>query len=500
MSRPGGFHFQEKFMPPPGGPGRGLAAAPDDEPNSTRTWNSITNDSFRMYAGSQLVPVVRRNEVSERERQAYQLGPAHQDPEDSDEDDFHDAHEDPDFDLFNSEGEHPIAAPPREQGYQSFEFPQAFAAHTNQNAAFQPQPQQPNGLEYAMDLTGDDSEHADAGYEAKEADFDQFALPDGDFRDLGFDLNQHRGDEEEQQPAQGQEYQVDGGFSFNEVPRQYQEDNLYGDDVPNEQPQQYQGVRINATRPSPEQSHNTISQDSCDQDTEMADTPNAPQEEDDLFGNTFGAIRDEVADADSDIEEVDSATFTATLKSKRLAVDASEANRGIQQRSSTPPLPTGFSHKDLARPSPPHRQRDHPAKDVYGRPWNGRNKPGPDVDRDLSPFLRAHFRFHTRVYDLVPRVPNWEDLDWNRRYWIAVLLEGKKAKTANSERDFVWMKGNRFSTVRTVTEKFLQTTLGDRSSVLMMGHELVQPQDTMEELDYFGDRLCVFRVLPAEHR
>ena len=32
-----------------------------------------------------------------------------------------------------------------------------------------------------------------------------------------------------------------------------------------------------------------------------------------------------------------------------------------------------------------------------------------------------------------------------------------------------------------------------------MGYEIVQPEDQMQELDYFADRLCVFRVLPSDH-
>lgn len=32
-----------------------------------------------------------------------------------------------------------------------------------------------------------------------------------------------------------------------------------------------------------------------------------------------------------------------------------------------------------------------------------------------------------------------------------------------------------------------------------MGYEIVKPEDQMRELDYFGDRLCVFRVLPMGH-
>lgn len=110
-----------------------------------------------------------------------------------------------------------------------------------------------------------------------------------------------------------------------------------------------------------------------------------------------------------------------------------------RRRMSTPPLPnpeliiTGAAIK---------KQPASPISNL--KSGEGRVRQGPGIDRDLSISLQKHFKFHDRVVRLVPRL-NAEDFDWSRRYWIAVLLLGKKAKNATSEKDFIWMKGNRLS-------------------------------------------------------
>lgn len=476
--------------------------------------NSTTSTQISMFPRQQLVPTVRRSEVSEEQRQAFITMPANNlDGEDSGDDDFHDAQEDPDYDFFNGFGANTQqnAAPPRDHQVGAFSFPQTYTAHTYQNAAPQ-QPQHSNGSGHVMDLTGDEEqEDTNFEYDQRHHEFDEVAIPDEDFRDLGFDLNQYQHEGAQQtadsshHQARGgfsfdqQPYQTRGGFSFDRQPQQHQQGQMNGNDFPHEQPQQQQEHQYDGNYASDDQLRNMGILHPNTEDM-GATSPNAPQDDDDLFASTFGSqTKDE--DADSDIEIVDAPAFDAALKAKGFAFDPSEHSNGcIRNRIPTLPLPTQSTPKSTTPETRPARKkREAPEKDVYGQPFDGRTKIGPDYDRDLSDHLRKHFRFHSKVYDLVPRVPHWEDLDWNRRYWIAVLLEGKKPKNANSERDFVWMKGNRFSTVRTVWEKYVQTTLADRSGVLVMGYEQVEMGDRMEELDYFGDRLCVFRVLQPGH-
>jgi hypothetical protein len=175
-------------------------------------------------------------------------------------------------------------------------------------------------------------------------------------------------------------------------------------------------------------------------------------------------------------EDANSAFSSGLSKKFVSGVHKTTIRNGSSDRhTSTPPATTNTS-----RPAPPPRRR-------------------PDVCRDIATDLVRHEKVHHRVQLLIPRLPNYENFDWTRRYWIAVLIEGKKIRNTTTEKDFVWMKGNRVTTVATVFHSYALAVMADPEDLaLVLGSEGVEMTDQMEELDYFNDRLVVFRAVRVE--
>ena len=71
----------------------------------------------------------------------------------------------------------------------------------------------------------------------------------------------------------------------------------------------------------------------------------------------------------------------------------------------------------------------------------------PNAQKDLSWNLRRLKKFYFRAKELIPRLPLAE-----HRYWIGVLNVGKNPDNFKCEKDFIWMKGNRKTTVETVSQ------------------------------------------------
>lgn len=210
----------------------------------------------------------------------------------------------------------------------------------------------------------------------------------------------------------------------------------------------------------------------------------------DLFAIAFGQKVAQKDDEDGEAKECNNDN----------TIQHDEGCKDTRRRLSTPPLPdpdlivTGSTTKKFSPTTTTGRK--------FVDKEEGRIREGPDIDRDLSQGLRNHWRFHDRVAHLIPRL-NAPDFDWSRRYWIAVLNHEKVAKNAKSEKDFVWMKGNRLSTGKTIWHRYVETAAADPdTTVLMLGHERLEMTDTMEECDFFGDRLVVLRAVegPAELR
>lgn len=136
------------------------------------------------------------------------------------------------------------------------------------------------------------------------------------------------------------------------------------------------------------------------------------------------------------------------------------------------------------------------AREVKDRPPKRKVTP-PNIKRSLAQDLVVHERLHVKVQQMIPSLSDSLFFDWSRRYWIAVLIGGKtSAKTTLSAKDFVWMKGNRFSTVATILESYAVATMTDPDSlVLLLGNESLVRKDQVQEMDYFNDRLVVFRAI-----
>ena len=56
------------------------------------------------------------------------------------------------------------------------------------------------------------------------------------------------------------------------------------------------------------------------------------------------------------------------------------------------------------------------------------------------------------------------------------------------------MKGNRLTTVETVWHMYQQTTATEQFT-LLLGHEKLELEDKVEELDYFNDKKIMFRAV-----
>ena len=113
---------------------------------------------------------------------------------------------------------------------------------------------------------------------------------------------------------------------------------------------------------------------------------------------------------------------------------------------------------------------------------------GPDDLRDVAKPIFREKRWHDKVAHLHPRVPLA-----SHRYWIGVLNPGMKSRSACKEEHFTWMKGNRFTTVETVSRVYAATTMHE--GVFIMGGERPEITDRMEELDLFNDKVVLFQVV-----
>ncbi|KAK4498106.1 hypothetical protein PRZ48_010762 [Zasmidium cellare] len=301
------------------------------------------------------------------------------------------------------------------------------------------------------------------------------------------------------------------------IQRQYKRDSAMADEDSDDEfvdaPEEITRGDLNMPPPPPSQDEILDVSDGQDDDDDEDTKSDAASE--DLWAKHFGGATTQKKD--DDVEDDDDTKSTAAaddlftqafVKGKTQKPDDEDSHdehasdtdshaKGCNttyRRPSTPPVPT----PDLTITGAVTKKSTPPKPDGPDKKEDGRIRLGPDIDRDLSVSLRMHFRFHDRVYNLVPRL-NAPDFEWSRRYWIAVLTHTKQAKNATNEKDFVWMKGNRLSTGKTILHKYAETTMVDvEATVLMLGHERLGERDTMEECDFFGDRLVVLRAVEVE--
>lgn len=154
-------------------------------------------------------------------------------------------------------------------------------------------------------------------------------------------------------------------------------------------------------------------------------------------------------------------------------VSSCDGTRG----ASTPPATPPPEHIQSSGTEPKSEPKSE------GRVWLG-----PDDLRDVAKPILREGRWHEKVAHLHPRVPLA-----SHRYWIGVLNPGHNPRNACKEEHFTWMKGNRLTTVETVSRVYAATTMLE-DVVFMMGGERPEIQDRMEELDLFNDKVVIFKV------
>ncbi|PIA95622.1 hypothetical protein CB0940_10754 [Cercospora beticola] len=116
---------------------------------------------------------------------------------------------------------------------------------------------------------------------------------------------------------------------------------------------------------------------------------------------------------------------------------------------------------------------------------------GPVIPRDFSKSFEAYHAFHVRALACRPEIPIPLA---SHRYWIAILYPTKKPRNAKSDKDFMWMKGNRFSTVCTIWHNFSLRTM-EEDFVLTCRGEVLDMKDQVQELDWFDNKFVVMRAV-----
>jgi hypothetical protein len=157
-----------------------------------------------------------------------------------------------------------------------------------------------------------------------------------------------------------------------------------------------------------------------------------------------------------------------------------DGTRGASTPPTTPPPEATQSSDNEVKSEPKSEPKAEPKSD--GKVWFG-----PDDLRDVPKAVLREKRWHEKVAHLHPRVPLA-----SHRYWIGILNPDTKPKNASKEEHFTWMKGNRLTTVETVSRVYAATTMLE--GVFMTGGERPELQDRMEELDLFNDKVVMFQV------
>lgn len=137
----------------------------------------------------------------------------------------------------------------------------------------------------------------------------------------------------------------------------------------------------------------------------------------DLFSTAFVDQPDAPEDSDEDEPP-------APIESTFIATEHTKGCTSSRGPSTPPPEKSRSSSAQLAGPRPPNPHRD--------LSWN----------------LRRLNRFYLRAKELIPRLPLAE-----HRYWIGVLSVKNKPDNFKDEKDFLWLKGNRMTTVETVSAR-----------------------------------------------
>ncbi|KAI7545298.1 hypothetical protein KC331_g6293 [Hortaea werneckii] len=216
---------------------------------------------------------------------------------------------------------------------------------------------------------------------------------------------------------------------------------------------------------------------------------------DDLFTTTFGAGDNGHAsedDGDDDgVENVKDQPKADRLETaaKDDHEDGCNHNRGV----STPPeSPSTKGKKAPASASYARQDANNKHSQNTARPCSSpptiEKEPRPDKD-EWRP-RKLHRKLHERAKACKPQLKLAE-----HRYLIAVASPERDASRCKDEKHFVWMKGNRMTTVETVWHEYRTAALIETFVLLLGNVEEVSFADQVQNLDYFNDKLILFRAV-----
>ncbi|KAI7208141.1 hypothetical protein KC333_g9240 [Hortaea werneckii] len=216
---------------------------------------------------------------------------------------------------------------------------------------------------------------------------------------------------------------------------------------------------------------------------------------DDLFTTTFGAgDNGHASEDDGDDDGVDNTkdqpkTDSLNNTAKDDHEDGCNHNRGV----STPPQsPSTKGKKAPASASNARQEANNKHSQNTAKPLSSppiiEKEPRPDKD-EWRP-RKLHRKFHERAKACKPQLKLAE-----HRYLIAVASPERDASRCKDEKHFVWMKGNRMTTVETVWHEYRTAALIETFVLLLGNVEKVDFADQVQNLDYFNDKLILFRAV-----
>lgn len=181
-------------------------------------------------------------------------------------------------------------------------------------------------------------------------------------------------------------------------------------------------------------------------------------DEDDLFQQTFGKSAPKNDDSDEDADDDDenndkprpaqAPTAPAADFDHKLFIATLSSNK-TPNTTTTAPAPATTKPKSTPKP-----------------PTSGLLPP--TLPTHLAHNLRKQHSFHHTALNFLPRLPLAA-----HRYWIGVLKLGVPPRATQSEKNFIWMKGNRKTTVETVWRAFCLACAVESAEgvVLLVGFE-----------------------------
>ena len=227
-----------------------------------------------------------------------------------------------------------------------------------------------------------------------------------------------------------------------------------------------------------------IEDDGHEEEHQAVETRAEEEVEDDLFQMYFG--KNAKSPPVSDDEDCNSDASISNIKSKQRGISpfdpVDHINDACNSRAASTPPPSVKRESTTSSIHPATAPSTEPLSLI------------PNPVTDLSPAMRSQTKLHIRGKQLIPKL----ELA-SHRYWIGVLLAEKKPyPLANlTEKHFVWMRGNRLSTIETIWHTYALQTMSEKF-VLLSGWEKMAKDIVAEEMDWFNDQVVILRAVP-EH-